>query len=219
MSRDAQTSPDIFPVYVDIGRCTIILALAVSLFFVRPAHSESPTKPVSPDQPWIDKPPTTVPLKAGIVTFEGSGPKGRKVEIVENGRVIAEGWCNDHGRWKANGKVLGDGESAVFVRAVDGLQSRSWVYKLVGHAEPTLAISNPQDDDDIKSGKLTVSGTGKPGDEVLLVYNGRAIQKVTVGNDGKWSTPVNVTATEEGTFKAYSKAEGEICEVVVRGNG
>lgn len=218
MSRFPAVSGDPVALMVDVGRWVVIASLGISLFFSG-SQPVAPSRPVSSDQPWIESPRPESKIDAGKIPFQGTGPAGSKVEIVENGRIIAEAWTGADRKWKAVGKVLGTGKSPILVRVIGGKQSPAWMYDIKGQAKRTLFITNPKEDDDIGTGSLTVSGKGTPGDEILLAYGGKAIARIKVGSSGMWAKEIRVFAQEESFFKAYSQTEGEIVVVFVTGAG
>lgn len=205
---------------VDLCRWGVIVGLVAVLVAFKPAPPNKPAGP-KPGQTWLQTPADGATVQAGIVKFAGTGPKGVKVEVVENGRIVASGLCDAKGEWKASGKLFGTGPTVVFVRPVafNGRQSRNFDLKVKGRSPQTLFITKPKDNDDLGSGRFTIMGKGKPGDTVILAYARKSIAKVTVAPDGTWEYAAKLIPDEEGEIRAISKAEGEITLVFVTGPG
>ena len=62
-----------------------------------------------------------------------------------------------------------------------------------------------------------MKGRGKPDDEILLSFAGKAIAKVKVNAAGEWSKEVKVIPIASGFFKAFSRAETETAVVNTTG--
>ncbi len=203
---------------VDISRIVVMAILGTVLLVTRPASS-GPMKSASPDQPTIDYPSPNSKVNAGITEFKGHGKPSTKIEVLENGRILAEGWVGTNREWKATGKLRGSGRTAIFVRGNQGLQSPPFEIVVNGSVSSTLEILKPQDQEYLESGLIEISGKGKPGNEILISYNGRAIGKVNVNESGKWAKTVRLVSMEQGIFKAYDKSEGEIVIAFTTGPG
>ena len=206
----------------DLVRLGVCVLLSAFIFANRSVFSEPVTfAPTTADQPWITSPIARSVVKAGIVTFEGTGPEGQKVEVLENGRVVGEGVVKSN-RWKASGKLFGDGETTVFVRAVGGIGKQSPSMKLTveGQVPRTLAITEPLDNAFLTPGRVMFKGTGKPGESVELTYNGQSFGSVTVNEEGKWWKAVELyQPAEDALLRADCKGQGEIVEVRLSGTG
>jgi|GEM_PF-3539363 len=179
-----------------------------------------PTGPSSPDQPWIVSPALGEAVSAGKVKFQGTGPAGARVEVVENKRVVGEGWVKD-GKWTIEGKMFKSGPTAVRARVVKdkGMVSPSRHLTISGSAEQTLTISSPHEGGYIQAGKITLNGRGKPGDKLTVFYNNIVIADTMANKDGQWKKVVKISEPKkEASFKVTSKSEAEIAVVLVRGN-
>lgn len=193
------------------------------LYFTRPVESkETPRTPPSPNHPMIVTPAPGGTVKAGIVEFSGVGKPGTKLEILSNGKIVAYGWVGKDRQWKATGKVLGPGETPVFVRTSATLSYQSPTQRLnvQGQVPQTLFVTAPSDDQFLDPGTVNVAGTAAPGDDILVSYNGRAVAKAKAASNGKWSTSFRAShPSEQGEVRAISKAQKEIVNVVVKGHG
>lgn len=202
----------------DFLRILVIGGLG-GLVYVNRADLErlGPTGPSSPDQPWIDSPKFMAQVPAGIVKFEGQGPTGAKVAVVENDRIVGESWVKD-GKWTVSGKLFGTGGTAVHACVIGGQAKTSpdRHFNVTGHADKTLFVTVPAKGDTIKPGKVTLAGTGKPGDALVFFYNDVLVGKTTVTDSKKWSGTVNISEPKKGAqFKVFSKAESEMVVIPV----
>ena len=204
----------------DIVRLVIVTGLSAYLVANKGALNNTFAKiTAAPDQPWIDLPKPGSTVKAGIVEFSGSGPNGVTVEVLENGRIVAEAVVKDR-TWKAKGKLFGGGETKVFVRQVGGKSKASPAVPLTikGSVPQSTRFTNPIDADYITKGEITLKGKGAPNDTLLLSYNGRRLETVKVNSEGIWWKRVWIEfPTESGEFRAKSDAQGEIATVYVAG--
>jgi hypothetical protein len=208
--------------FSDLIRLLILGGLG-GFVFVNRAELErlGPTGPMSPEQPWIVTPALLANVSAGLVKFEGTGPTGCRVEVVENGRLVGESWIKD-GKWALTGKLFGPGPTSVRARiaGVKGKRSPARHLTVKGHVEPTVAITAPVDGDYIQAGKLNLEGAGKPGDELLIFYNNVVVAKAVANKDHKWSKTIVLSEPKkEGYFKVVSKSESESVLLFVRGTG
>lgn len=189
--------------------------------FVNRADLErlGPTRPTAPDQPWILSPTFKATVSAGIVKFQGTGPSGAKVQIVEGQRIVGESWVKD-GKWALSGKLFNSGTTAVQACVVNGSAKKSPLrhFMVTGQAKQTLLVTTPPPGAVILPGKTTLTGTGKAGDELIIFYNEVLIGKVVAGKDEKWTKVVKVSEPKkEGAFKVVSKSEGETVLLIVHG--
>ena len=91
---------------------------------------------------------------------------------------------------------------------------------VLGNAPKTLMITGPLPDEFLQPGRLMIKGHGKPGDAVVLTYDGIVVGKVTANSDGKWWHSFYLNQPRKlGRIRAFSQAEGEVDEVVVPGAG
>lgn len=204
----------------DIVRLIIVTGLSAYLVANKGALNNTFERIVAAtDQPWINSPKPNASVKAGIVTFSGSGPNGITVEVLENGRIIAESVVKDNS-WTAKGKLFGEGETKIFVRQVGGKSKASPAMPItvVGKVSQTTRFTNPIDADYITKGAIVLKGKGKPMDTLSLQYNGRKLDTVKVNSEGIWWKRVWIEfPAESGEFRARSEAEGEIATVYVAG--
>lgn len=173
-----------------------------------------------PDLPAITRPVRNSAIKAGLVEFEGTGVDGETVEVVENGRIVGISRVQDK-KWKVSGKVFGEGPTTVYVRALGtGLQSALVPINVEGKVEPTLIVLKPADKEFLDPGRTMFKGLAKPGDEIIVSYNGSLKFRTIADAQGHWWKAVDFELpVRHATVRAQSKAQGEIVEVRVTGSG
>ena len=149
---------------------------------------------------------------AGEATIAGSAEPGATVEITVDGDVVATVTAGDDGMWTFSG-TFESGEHVVDVRDVSGNGNAvaSDAFVIDGEAveaEPeeveesaenendetpadaelaVESVSNVDDSPTIGTVDFGMSGTGRPGVQLVVLENGEAVGGATVQADGTWS--------------------------------
>lgn len=82
-----------------------------------------------------------------------------------------------------------------------------------------FSIVEPADQAQLDAGAFTMSGTGKPGDEIELFEDETSLGKVTVGEDGKWSFDVPSPEAGDHTYSLQTpggKRVGNVAATVAK---
>ena len=140
------------------------------------------------------------------------------MEIIADKRLVGESWVKD-GKWSLDGKMFGSGPTMISARVVGekGKSSPARHFSVHGFAKQTLSLNLPAEGDYIQAGKITLKGTGKPGDNLVVLYSDVVIANATAGKNGKWSKIVKVSEPrKQAYFKVISKSEAETVTALVR---
>ena len=135
-------------------------------------------------------------------TLTGTGKAGNTITIYDNGRVIGTLTVPGDGNWGFRPPIpLSDGTHQLTTtdRGADGTSAPSAPFQItVDTSIPATPVATITDTvspvtGPIQNGGFTndnrpvLSGTGKPGDIILVLDNGGYIGEVTVGANGTWT--------------------------------
>ena len=145
-------------------------------------------------------------LTAGAVTLSGTGTPNSQVDVLVDGVSVGKATVGADGSWSlpatltagdhkieanaldADGKVAASASPATVTIAAAATAT------VAATAAPTAAAPSLNPPSVSAAGETTLSGTGTPGSEVEVLIDGVSVGKATVGADGTWSLPVNLTA-------------------------
>jgi hypothetical protein len=160
---------------------------------------------IAPDTPTFNELPTATNENP---TLSGSGAPGETIVIRDNGEEIGRVEVGKDGTWSFTpSPALGEGEHSLSVEAVDkagNISTPSAPQDVVIDTElpdtpafnelPGATNENP-----------TLSGSGTPGETIVIRDNGEEIGRVEVGEDGTWSFTPN-PALGEGEHSLAAEA-------------
>jgi signal peptidase I len=150
-------------------------------------------------------------------TLSGSGTAGETIVIRDNGEEIGAVIVGEDGTWSFTpNPALGEGEHSLTVESVDAAGNVSEPSApgliVIGIAAPDAPTLNELPG--ATNENPTLSGSGTPGETIVIRDKGEEIGSVMVGEDGTWSFTPN-PALGEGehslTVEAVNKA-GNVSE-------
>jgi len=129
------------------------------------------------------------------IVLSGRGTPGSDVEILVDGEVVGTTTVGDDGTWSFATQISDPGEHEISVQALDAdgavvdvsdPGSLSIADAAAG-AAGALTLNIPDEEAPLSSGRVTLNGTGTPGDEVEVLVDGEAVGRTRVRPDGSWS--------------------------------
>ncbi|KAA8720950.1 hypothetical protein, partial [Corynebacterium phocae] len=132
----------------------------------------------NPDDPSIDSGTNIDEITAGASDISGSGKPGDKLMVQFPGGKTVEVIVGDDGKWSVKvpeGTELKPGDKIVVTDGNGGEVSAT----VVGSTVPVI--------NGVDAGATEISGSGKPGDKLMVQFPGGKTVEVIVGDDGKWS--------------------------------
>ncbi|WP_059182544.1 Ig-like domain-containing protein [Pseudomonas sp. URMO17WK12:I11] len=168
-----------------------------------------------PDAPTFDNLPGATNENP---TLSGTGTPGETIVIRDNGSEIGSVIVGEDGNWSFTpSPALGEGEHSLTVEAVDAAGNVS-----APSAPKDIVIDSEVPDaptfDNLPGAtneNPTLSGTGTPGETIVIRDNGSEIGSVIVGEDGTWSfTPSPALGEGEHSLTVEAvDAAGNVSEV------
>ncbi len=135
-------------------------------------------------------------VAGGDVVLSGTAEPGTTLRFYVDGALMGETAADAGGNWTI-ALPLVSGVPAIVIETIgsDGAilnQGGPFSLNVTGAQVPT--INEPVVDDD--SDTATLSGTGEPGSQVLILVNGQPAGTATVGDDGNWTINIVVPPGE-----------------------
>lgn len=137
-----------------------------------------------------------------ILTLSGTGEPGATSLIVrENGEIVCETTVSQQGTWSCTlDEALGEGVHSFTAVQTDAAGNTS----LSGDARtitvdttlPEAEVTTPADGGFMNDATPTISGTGEPGDSIVITEEGETRCTTTVAEDGTWSCTITVSVTD-----------------------
>jgi len=149
------------------------------------------------------KTPSVNPVNPGDTTISGTGRPGDKIIVTLPDGTKKETVVDINGNWTVNiPPTLQFGDKINIVEKDPNGNIVSNIDVFVGGL-PKMSESNI---DPIYAGDTKISGTGRPGDKVIVELPNGTKLETTVGTDGKWSVqvPQSVALKSGQTLKVYS---------------
>lgn len=140
----------------------------------------------------IDLPVVTSPtgdIGCCIVTLTGSGTPGSEVFLVLNDNNIGQVTVDETGAWSFSTSPLEPGTYTVLAYVVDKhgrrhQATRTIQFTVLPPAEPpTVTLAT----EELKPGRIPLSGTAEPGTSLSIELNGEQIGEVQADDQGEWS--------------------------------
>ena len=133
-------------------------------------------------------------LAAGAVTLAGTGTPGSQVDVLVDGVSVGKATVGADGAWSLPAQLTA-GDHKIEANALDAAgnvaasANPATVTVAAALAAPVLKLP-----ESLSAGDVTLSGTGTPGSQVDVLVDGVSVGKATVGADGTWSLPTQLTA-------------------------
>ncbi|MEK7324281.1 MAG: LysM peptidoglycan-binding domain-containing protein, partial [Chloroflexota bacterium] len=115
----------------------------------------------------------TPTLVGGVLLLTGNGEPGSEVQILIDGEVAGSTQVGSDGAWSFTTTLTEPGDHTINVRSVSEATA------------PTFTA--PTEGAELPPGEVRFSGTGKPGDEVIVSDNGVLAGTAIVNSGGEWS--------------------------------
>lgn len=126
-------------------------------------------------------------MPAGEIVISGAGEPGATIEVLVDGQAVGQTQVDSAGRW-ALARTLDAGQRQIVARNIDSAgQAGSGTVPVAVTIRAAPAIMTPRDGAQLSAGRLTIEGTGQPGDIVEIRDGDRAFGSAVVGADGTWS--------------------------------
>ena len=161
-----------------------------------------------------------IDLKPGKFTFDGIGQPGEMIEVLVNGISAGMAKVGADGKWSLDVDLPEAGDYKLESRLLNADGSVAVAGEPVNFTIPELnagwaapVINAPGGE--LKPGKLTLTGTGQPGEMLEVLVNGVSAGKVKVGADGKWSLDVDLP--KAGDYKLECRLLGADGSVAIAG--
>jgi len=149
--------------------------------------------------------------------FSGQAEPGSLVEVFEERVFLGSALADTRGRWGIDLPSLGNGTHVVGVRSTDlaGNASDMAFHTIVidasGPAMPAIGKIIEDSGEDSSDGvtnvrRLTLEGTGEPGNFISLTRNGSRFGQAIVGADGIWRFDATSTELLDGTHAFVATA-------------
>lgn len=200
-----------------------VAAFPLSVLERDPAGNESPAVAL-PSFPAVTAPTSGAPTNDTTPTFEGTAGPGAAVELRDpDGNVVCATTADADGRWTCTpATALPEGSTVVtpVVIGDDGTESAGTPFELVIDTTPPSAPGSDTVCAANEDGTATCSGTGDPGDTVVIRDpSGAVVCTVTVPSSGDW-TCTTTSEVEAGsltvTFVDPAGNESEATVVAVQ---
>jgi hypothetical protein len=115
----------------------------------------------------------TPTLAGGALFLTGNGEPGSEVQILIDGAVAGSTQVGSDGAWSFTTSLTEPGDHTINVQTVSET------------ASPTF--TTPTEGAELPPGEVRFTGTGEPGDEVILSDNGVLAGTAIVSSSGEWS--------------------------------
>lgn len=115
----------------------------------------------------------TPTLVGGVLLLTGNGDPGSEVQILIDGEVAGSTQVGSDGTWSFTSTLTEPGDHTINVQSVGEATA------------PTF--TTPTEGAELPPGEVRFTGTGKPGDEVILSDNGVLAGTAIVNSGGEWS--------------------------------
>ena len=146
-------------------------------------------------------------LEAGTIALTGTGTPGSTVDITVDGEVVGTTTVGDDGNWSFDLDWPEGGDYEIGARTLDAdgniaAEMDPMPFTLTGLsalAMPTIDLP----EFGFSTGPFTLTGNGRPGDEIELVVDGEVVGSTTVGDDGTWSFDLDLP---EGEYEIATRA-------------
>lgn len=165
-----------------------------------------PTATAVVDAAHVETPTLVEPQvgKDGGVAFQGRGTPGSIVEVWGNGQRLDQVTVAADGRWSL-AMTLTPGEYSVSARAVDAggkllAESQHATFAVAAPLGVAPTLARPEIGAD---GAVALRGTGAPGATVEVWADGKRLDRIIVGSDGKWTYS---TALNSGEYSISARA-------------
>jgi len=181
----------------DIHKSIVLALLLLSLVWAMlGAKNATPMAPVLALDPALK-----MPTDKGLTKFSGIATPGNKIQLLGDGVVLANGTAGKDGKWTLEPKLdklpkqfifqeIGPIGTAVATIKQDVKATAPAVAEPVAPQPapiaPTFAIASPLDKSSAPKGDWTISGTGNPGDGIVVYMDKWKIGTTKVDKDGKW---------------------------------
>ncbi|MFM7111636.1 MAG: Ig-like domain-containing protein, partial [Planctomycetota bacterium] len=149
--------------------------------------------------------------------FSGQAEPGSLVEVFEERVFLGSALADTRGRWGIDLPSLGNGTHVVGVRSTDlagnasDISFHTIVIDASGPAMPAIGKIIEDSGEDSSDGvtnvrRLTLEGTGEPGNFISLTRNGSRFGQAIVGADGIWRFDATSTELLDGTHAFVATA-------------
>ena len=140
-------------------------------------------------------------------TITGTADAGAQVEVFVDGASVGTVTADDQGQWSFDlTDELDEGAHTVEARTTNAAGTEATSGEVTFEVEEPgedVVITSPTEGSDVTGPSVTVSGTGTPGEEVVVVVGGQT-QTATVDDNGNWSTTVDNVPSGASTISATS---------------
>ena len=151
-----------------------------------------------------------------IVVMAGTGSPDTPLHVLAQDQVFAETRIDQQGKWSFSATLPEPGEYAFSVVALDkygAAAASSELIRVIREAPlvpPTLRVDNADEDAEVTTETLRLSGSATPNTEVQILLDERPVGTVTVAETGIWhfsTPPVDLGAHQ---IRAYALSRSGI---------
>jgi MYXO-CTERM domain-containing protein len=166
------------------------------------------------------------PAEDDVVTdvptvITGTADPGTTIVVWLNGEVVGETTADDDGNWSVDLDAdleLAPGTQTITVEGTDGAGNTTTAeHDFIYDPSVAVAITSPAEGAEVRTSFPTISGTGEPGQYVVIYVDGVEVAMVTVAEDGTWTWTAEdaiadgpVTVSVESTSEAGLTATDEV---------
>lgn len=143
----------------------------------------------------------------------GLGDPNSRVQIVVGDEPVGTAEVSATGSWSFPLTLTASGQASIVVQTLKpdgnpGVASEPLrlEVKAPPPPPPPLVITSPEVGSEVKPGKLTLAGSGAPGDAIEIFAGEQSLGKTTISAEGRWAYTVVVKA---GTARYEVRRVGE----------
>ena len=135
-------------------------------------------------------------LSAGKILLDGTGTPGSFVDIFRDGAEIGSAEIDADGNWSFEADAEAGSTFSAIGRLADGTptgESEEAIIEGDAMAEMAALAMSEEPSFDFDAGTFMLAGTGEPGMTVTIFLDGEPIGTTTIGSDGTWSYPGQIS--------------------------
>lgn len=154
---------------------------------------------------------------AGSYGLKGIGLAGSSLELFDNGQKLGETVVGTDGNWSFELPSLPSVGAHSYQARLKGTSTGPESKVTVKEPSTELGFADPADGATVSASGFTLSGTGKPGEELEVFEDGVSLGRVTVGPDGRWSLQIPPATSGKHAYEVRrpGEATGLIRNLVV----
>ena len=135
-------------------------------------------------------------MEAGTITFSGTGVPNSTVSILADGTEIGQTQVDADGNWHLEGEVEA-GEPTIELLTLDSegnvtASSELEPFVVVAGEESTATPNLILNEMGLYAGSVSLSGSGEPGQSIVIMVDGQEAGTAEVDENGNWSMPLEL---------------------------